>query len=154
MKHAGPIKVSFSFYPADVQALNERKAGLLRAGIPVRGATVLRALIHLTPPAEIFAHGVLMARAYKEKEGRREQDSVADHPTVDLPREQVRKLDDVVADLAEKGIAANRAFVVRALLRAAPDAAALAPAVTKFLSDFPSRPRGWAARKARHVGQR
>ena len=49
-------------------------------------------------------------------------------------------------------IPANRAFVVRALLRTAPDAPTLAPAVKKYLADFPSRPRGWAALKARkHV---
>src|SRR2546430_171287 len=115
------VKVSFSFYPADVRALNARKAGLLKAGLPVRGGTVLRALIHLTPPADMFAHAVLMARAYEKKEGSREEDYIADHPTVDLPRDLVRKLDDVVAELAEKGIMGTRAFVVRAILRAAPD---------------------------------
>jgi hypothetical protein len=149
-----PIKVSFSFYPADLRALNERKAGLMKAGLPVRGATVLRALIHLTPPPEMFAHAVLMAQAYKRKAGPREEDNVADHPTVDLPREHVRKLDEVVAELAEKGITANRAFVVRAILRAAPDSATLVPAVKKFLAEFPSRPRGWAALKARKRGKR
>ena len=69
--------------------------------------------------------------------------------TVDLPPDLVKKLDCVVTELAAKDIPANRAFVVRAVLRAAPDAADLAPAVKRYLADFPARPRGWAARKAR-----
>jgi hypothetical protein len=77
---------------------------------------------------------------------------VAAHPTVDLPPDLVKKLDDVVTELADKMIPANRAFVVRALLRAAPDAQTLAPGVRKFLAAFPPRPRGWAARKARRLG--
>ncbi len=143
------IKVSFTFYPADVQALNTCMVGLRRAGLPVRGGTVLRALIHLTSATELFAHAVLLAKAYERKGGPREADYVAGHPTVDLPPDLVKKLDDVVTELAEKLIPANRAFVVRALLRTAPDAKTLAPAIKKYLATFPPRPRGWAARKAR-----
>jgi hypothetical protein len=142
------IKVSFTFYPADVQALNTCMVGLRRIGLPVRGGTVLRALIHLTSETEMFAHAVLLAKAYEKKDGPREADYVAGHPTVDLNRDLVKKLDDVVTELAEKRIPANRAFVVRALLRAAPDVTTLAPAVKKYLAAFPPRPRGWAARKA------
>jgi hypothetical protein len=148
-----PIKVSFTFYPADVEALNTCMVGLRRAGLPVRGGTVLRALIHLTSAPEMFAHAVLLAKSYEKKDGPRESDYVAGHPTVDLPPHLVKKLDDVVTELAAKMIPANRAFVVRALLRAAPEASALAPAVRKFLATFPPRPRGWAARKARKRGQ-
>ena len=148
-----PIKVSFTFYPADVEALNTCMVGLRRAGLPVRGGTVLRALIHLTSAPEMFAHAVLLAKSYEKKDGPRESDYVAGHPTVDLPPDLVKKLDDVVTELAAKMIPANRAFVVRAPLRAAPEASALAPAVRKFLATFPPRPRGWAARKARKRGQ-
>jgi len=148
-----PIKVSFTFYPADVQALNTCIVGLRRAGLAVRGGTVLRALIHLTSPTELFAHAVLLAKAYEKKEGPRETDYVAGHPTVDLPPDLVKKLDDVVTELVEKQIPANRAFVVRALLRAAPDAATLVPAIRKYLAAFPPRPRGWAALKARKRGK-
>jgi hypothetical protein len=144
-----PIKVSFTFYPTDVQALSRCMVDLRRAGQPVRGGTVLRALIHLTCPTEMFAHAVLLAKDYEKKAGPRETDYVAGHPTVDLPPELVKKLDNVVTELATKEIPANRAFVVRALLRAAPDAATLAPAVRKYLKAFPPRPRGWAARKIR-----
>ena len=51
------------------------------------------------------------------------------------------------------GVMFNRAFVVRALLRAAPDASTFAPLVKRYLAEFPARPRGWAARKARQHGQ-
>ena len=96
----------------------------------------------------MFAHAVLLAKAYERKTGPREADYVAGHPTVDLPPDLVKKLDDVVTELAAKLIPANRAFVVRALLRAAPDPTILAPAVKKHLAAFPPRPRGWAARNA------
>jgi hypothetical protein len=147
-----PIKVSFTFYPADVSALNTCMVGLRRVGLPVRGGTVLRALIHLTSATEMFAHAVLLAKSYEKKGGPRESDYVAGHPTVDLPPTLVKKLDDVVTELAAKLIPANRAFVVRALLRAAPEASTLAPAVKKYLAAFPARPRGWAALKARKRG--
>jgi len=153
MMEQAPIKISFTFYPADVRALNACMVGLRRAGLPVRGGTVLRALIHLTSATEMFAHAVLIAKTYDRKDGPREADYVAGHPTVDLPPDLVKKLDDVVTELADKMISANRAFVVRALLRAAPDAATLAPAVRKYLKAFPPRPRGWAARKARKHGK-
>lgn len=143
------IKISFTFYPADVRALDACVVGLRKTHLSVRGGTVLRALIQLASPEEMFAHAVLLAKAYETRGGPRETDYVAGHPTVDLPPDLVRKLDGVVTELAAKEIPANRAYVVRALLRAAPDAAALAPAVAKYLKAFPPRPRGWAARKAR-----
>ena len=147
------IKVSFTFYPADVQALNRCMVSLRRAGLPVRGGTVLRALIHLTSATELFAHAVLLAKAYERKGGPREANYVAGHPTVGLPPHLVKKLDGVVTELADKMIPANRAFVMRALLRAAPDAQTLAPAVRKYLAAFPPRPRGWAALKVRKHGK-
>ena len=150
---ATPIKVSFSFYPSDMQALSARLVALRRAGLPVRGGTVLRALIHLTSPVEMFAHSVLLAGAYKQKDGPREDDNIAGHPTVDLPRDHVKKLDDVVTELAAKGITSNRAFVVRAILRASRDVPAFTTAVKKFLEDFPARPRGRAALKAKQHGR-
>jgi hypothetical protein len=70
------------------------------------------------------------------------------HPTIDLPRDLLKKLDDDT-ELTTKEISANQAFVVRAVLRAAPDPATLAPSVQKYLTAFPPRPRGWAAHKAR-----
>ena len=61
MADSRPIKNSFSFYAADMTALDERVAGLKKAGVNARSATVLRALIHLTAPAEMIAHTVRLA---------------------------------------------------------------------------------------------
>jgi len=151
---AAPVKVSFSFYPSDMRALSALLLTLRRADLPVRGGTVLRALIYLTPPMEMFAHSVLLAAQYGQKNGPREDDNIAGHPTVDLPKSQVQKVDQVVAELADKGITANRAFVVRAMLRAVRDGTALAPAMQKFLTDFPAKPSGRAALKAKQHGRR
>ncbi len=54
----------------------------------------------------------------------------------------MKKLDGVVLRLAKAKIITTRAYVVRAILRAAPDGKKLAPAVEKFLADFPNKPRG------------
>lgn len=136
-----PIKVSFSFYPADMTALTKQTVDLRRLGAAVRRGTVLRALIELTSETEMFAATVLLHRDYVAKAGPREADNVAGIPTVDLPPRLIAKLDRVVTELAAKDIFANRAYIVRAILRSAPTPDVWAPAVKKFLKDFPRRPR-------------
>jgi len=153
MDETKPIKVSFSFYSADMTTLADRVSALKKAGVKVRSATVLRALIHLTPPGEMIARAVGLAGEYALGHAAHEKESICDHPTVDLPRDDVRKLDGVVAHLAKARIIATRAFVVRAILRAAPAGKALEPAVRKFLADFPNKPRGLSKiRLARKAG--
>ena len=63
MDESRPIKVSFSFYSADVTALAARVSELKKAGVMVRSATVLRALVYLTTASEMFAHAVRLAGA-------------------------------------------------------------------------------------------
>jgi len=138
---AAPVKVSFSFYPADMSALTKQTVDLRRLGAAVRRGTVLRALIEITSATEMFAAAVLLHRDYEAKEGPREKDYVAGIPTVDIPPRLVVKLDGVVTELAAKEITANRAYVVRAILRAAPKPEAWFAAVQKYLKDFPRRPR-------------
>lgn len=138
-----PVKVSFSFYPADMSAMTDRNKELKAAGVTVRAGTFLRALIYLTSPLEMHAHALLLAAAYEKKNGPREDDNVTGHPTVDLPKDQVKKLDDVVLALAKVGVIATRAFVVRAILRSLKDGAAIAADVRDFLEKFPPKPRGW-----------
>jgi hypothetical protein len=138
-----PIKVGFSFYPADMTALKDRNAELKKTGVKVRAGTFLRALIYVTSPLEMHAHALLLAAAYERKAGPREDENVTGHPTVDLPKDQVKKLDNVVDGLHDAGVTATRAFVVRAILRALRDGGAFAPEVQKFLTDFPPKPRGW-----------
>ncbi len=142
MSESRPIKVSFSFYPTDMAALADRVTGLKKSGVMVRSATVLRALIHFTAPAEMVAQAVRLAGETALGATAPDEDNVSGHPTVDLPKSDVKKLDDVVLHLAKAKIIATRAYVVRAILRAAPDGKKLAPAVEKFLADFPNKPRG------------
>ena len=115
---------------------------LKKAGLNVRSATVLRALIHLMPPSEMVAHAVRPAGENALGTVAPNAENVSDHPTVDLPKDDVKKLDGVVAHLARAKIIATRAYVVRAILRAAPDGKKLAPSVKQFLEDFPNKPRG------------
>jgi hypothetical protein len=142
MSESRPIKVSFSFYPTDTTALAARVSELKKAGVKVRSATVLRALIHITSPSEMVAHAVRLAGGNALGTAAVNTENVSDHPTVDLPKDDVKKLDGVVAHLARAKIIATRAYVVRAVLRAAPNGKTLAPAVRKFLADFPNKPRG------------
>jgi hypothetical protein len=142
MSESRPIKVSFSFYPTDTTALAARVTELKKAGVKVRGATVLRALIHITSPSEMVAHAVRLAGGNALGTAVVSAENVSDHPTVDLPKDDVKKLDGVVAHLARAKIVATRAYVVRAMLRAAPDGKKLAPSVKKFLEEFPNKPRG------------
>lgn len=143
MSEPALIKVSFSFYPQDMSVLADRVAGLQRAGLKVREATLLRALVYGTPPAEMFAHAVLLAAAYAKKSGPREEDYVAGRPTVDLPAAHVKKLDAVADELARKQVViANRAFIVRAILRASPPGRELVPLLRDFMEKFPNKPRG------------
>lgn len=146
-----PVKVSFSFYPADMTALNSQTVELRRLGAAVRRGTVLRALIEITSDTEMFAATVLLHRDYSAKAGPREADNIAGIPTVDLPPGSIKKLDGVVTELAAKNISVNRAYVVRAILRAAPKPEAWVTGVNKFLKDFPRRPRTVVAKPKKHA---
>ena len=145
-----PVKVSFSFYPADITALNDLTVALRRLGAPVRRGTVLRALIALNSEAALGAAASLLHEFYVAKIGAREAEYYIGAPTVDLPPADVEKLDRVVTELLAKQIPATRAFVVRATLRAAPKPEILAPSVKKFLAEFPRRPRTVVKKPAKH----
>jgi len=112
-----PLKVSFSFYPTDLATLANLVAGLKAAGVNVRSATVLRALIHLTVPSEMIARVVRLAGRNALGTATSSDETVSGHPTVDLPKTDVKKLDAVVSHLASAKIVATRAYVVRAILR-------------------------------------
>ena len=154
MSESRPIKVSFSFYPTDMSALADRVSDLKKAGVNVRSATVLRALIHLTASREMVAHAVRMAGENALGTTAPDDDNISGHPTVDLPRNDVEKLDGVVAHLAKAKIIATRAYVVRAILRVAPDGMKLMPSVKKFLTDFPNKPRGLSKLRLERLAKR
>ena len=154
MRERRPIKVSFSFYPTDTATLAKRVAELKKAGVKVRSATVLRALIHITEPPEMVALVVRLASESALDAVMEKPENVSDHPTVDLPKGAVVKLDAVIAQLARAKIVATRAYVVRAILRAAPSGRTLAPAVAKFLTDFPNKPRGLSKIRLERIARR
>ncbi len=135
------VKVSFSFYSADMAALVSQTRELKKLGAAVRRGTVLRALIELTSETEMFAYTVLLNRDYLAKAGPREVENVVGIPTVDLPPRLVRKLDQVIAELSAKDIKATRAYVVRAVLRNAPTPTAWINVVNQYLKDFPRKSR-------------
>jgi hypothetical protein len=142
MSEPRPTKVSFSFYPSDTALLAALVSALKKAGVKVRSATVLRALIHLTTSGEMIAHAVRLAGGNALGTAAVDTENISDHPTVDLPKDDVKKLDGAVAHLARAKIIATRAYVVRAILRAAHGGKKLAPGVKKFLEEFPNKPRG------------
>ncbi len=158
MNAPASILSSFSFYPADMTALDHRLSELQAAGVSLRRARFIKALVHTTPESEMFECAKRLAAAYAEKDGVRETDSIAGRLEIDLLTGDVTKLDRVKVELEKKKIfaSANRAFVVRAVLRWSPGGAALAPVIRKFLEEFPNKPRGLSklrlARKAKRRG--
>lgn len=144
MNEPSSILSSFPLYPADVTALQNRLAELEKAGVVLRRARFIKALVHATPEREMLECSTRLAAAYAENQGARETDNVAARPEIELLTEDVKKLDRVKAELARKKIfeTATRAFVVRAVLRWSPSGAALAPSVKKFIEEFPNKPRG------------
>jgi len=78
---------------------DEAVAAWKAAGMKVRSATVLRALIHLATPAEMIAHAVRLAGDSALGVVPPEEEIIAGHPTVDLPEDDVKKLDGVAENL-------------------------------------------------------
>lgn len=136
---------SYPLYPADVTALNNRLVELEAAGVVMRRARFIKALAHVTPERDMLDSARRLAAAYEEKRGApRENENVTARPEIELLGEDVKKLDRVKATLRREGVfeTANRAFVLRAVLRWSPSGAALAPAMAKFIDQFPNKPRG------------
>lgn len=144
MNEPASILSSYPLYPADVTALQNRLAELESAGVVLRRARFIKALVHTTPEREMLDCAKRLAAAYQEKEGAREEDNVAARPEVELLAADVKKIDRVKAELRRQQIFAspNRAFILRAVLRWSPGGAALAPAMAKFMEEFPNKPRG------------
>jgi hypothetical protein len=87
----------------------------------------------------MIAHTVRLAGDSAFGVATADDDLIAGHPTVNLPKDDVKKLDGVVAHLAKAKIVATRAYVVRAILRASPDGKALAPARGEVSGGFPEQ---------------
>lgn len=133
------VKVGFSFFDADSQALGKLTASLKRLGAPVRRGTVLRALAELTTPLEMFAAVVTFRRKEEAKPRVVEPDELRDRLTVDLPPRLIEKLDGVIKNLHAQGIVSTRTHLLRSILWTAPNPEVLLPSIQKFLVDYPRR---------------
>jgi hypothetical protein len=141
-------RFSFSFYPADLRAVEDVIAGLGQKNIKVDRTKVVRGLLHVTPEVDLFAYAVVQFRADEAKPGARENDLIAERFTIVLPVADMKKLDRVVGQLQAKAIKMNDSYVLRSLLRALPPVETLAPVFAKYLADFPDgRTRSARARK-------
>ncbi len=145
------IKVGFPFYPADLKALDAHLAYLENAGVPARRGTLVRAVVCLPSATQLFAHALLLHEAQKARGGILESEYVEDTIVVRLPGSQVEKLEDVLKDLAAKGVSKTHAFVLRAAFRALPTGAGLVAFMKEFNEKFPNRPRGAPAAKMKKV---
>ncbi len=146
---SGEEKFSFSFYASDLAAVQEITAALDAEGIKVDRTKVVRCLMHTTPDLDLFAYAIVLYRADAAKTGPREIENVAERFTVILPKSDVTRIREVLERLKKVGITMNTSYVLRALLRAVPRTAALAPIFHKYLAQFPDgRSRAARAKKA------
>ncbi len=143
MSESPLIQGSFSFYPADMRELAGRVDELAAAGLPVKPGRLLRALMHLTTPEEMYARTVKKTTADALALETRPQRRASRHPTTaDAPKADWAKIDHVLERLARAGITQSVSFVMRATLAGAPRGKALLAAMQKFREEVPNKPRG------------
>ena len=142
-------RVGFSFYTADLKAMRDLVAALRERKVRVKQTFLVRALVHLVPEDEIFAHALTRNRA--EQAGK-----VPDELEIDqclafnIIVDDVDKLERVSDQLADKGLRGGRSFLLRSLLHAPWDLDTLARDVRKFEAKFPD-PRTRAGRAIRNA---
>jgi hypothetical protein len=129
-------RIGFSFYAEDMTALRSLVGALRERSVRVKGLYLLRALAHIVPEDEIFAHGVTRNR--QEKAGKAGATGEADQrPVANLLLADVDKLDRVSDTLANKAMKGGRSFLMRALVHAPWDLDALSRDLRKFQKEFP-----------------
>lgn len=136
---ANKRKITLRIYRVDESVLNESTAALakLLPDLGVERSDVLRALVHLTPAAEIEALGVLRHR-YERKGGALPADDSCNLPlTLRLPTVDVEKLEAVVKSLKARRISSSEAELLRALAQYRLDWALFVPAFVSYLTEFP-----------------
>ncbi len=149
MSESKITRVGLAFYPEDVNALSDRANVLKKNRVKTRKGGILRALLYHATREEMMSYHLQLVTAYARKKGPREVELISNRPTIDLPSDQLKKLDGVVSDLARLGVIATRSLVMRALLRASPADAAIVPIVEKFQKECPPRLSRWAAHNAK-----
>lgn len=150
-KHAvGPTekpeeqRVGFSFYSDDLKALRDLIAALRDRKVRVKRTYLVRALAHLVPEDEMFAHALTRNKA--EQAGKAGTSEEVDQCLAfNLLVDDVDKMERVSDQLADKKLRGGRSFLLRSLLHAPWDLDALARDVGKFEAKFPD-PRTRAGR--------
>ena len=131
------VRASFTFYAADSRALRRLNLALRDQGLDVQRTDAFRLLLHTTPEVEMMALAALRRR--QEAKVPAGDATVDERFTVRLRRGWLRKLDQVVDDLARKDVDVERTYVARALVHAEHDVKALVRQGRKFFGEFPDR---------------
>ena len=129
-------RVGFSFYEEDMKALRDLGGALRERGVRAKGVYLLRALAHIVPEDEIFAHGVTRNRQEKAGKALPAGDATK-RPVANLLVEDQDKLDRVSDLLADKAMKGGRSFLMRALIHAPWELDALGRDLRKFKKEFP-----------------
>lgn len=130
-------RVSFTFYADDLKALRRLNLALRDSGADVHRLDTLRLLMFAASEAELFSHATLF---YKEKgKGRRAKETVVERLSVTVPADFITKLSTVADDLARKDLDVERTYIVRALLHADHDPAALVKAWADMAQRYPDK---------------
>jgi len=137
-------RVGFSFYAADLTALRDLVAALRTRKVRVKRTYLVRALAHIVPADEMFAHALTRNKA--EQAGKVTVAAEVDQCLAfNLLVDDVDKMEGISDQLASKGLRGGRSFLLRSLLHAPWDLDALARDVKKFEAKFPD-PRTRAGR--------
>lgn len=137
-------RVGFSFYTDDLKALRDLVAALRERKVRVKRTFLVRALAHLVPADEMFAHALTRNKA--EQAGKVTVGTEVDQCLAfNLLVDDVDRMEGVSDQLADKGLRGGRSFLLRSLLHAPWDLDALARDLKKFEAKFPD-PRSRAGR--------
>ena len=143
-------RVSFTFYDDDLKALRRLNLALRDQGAEVHRLDTLRLAIFAATEAELFSHAALRMR--EEGKSRKANRTVAERLSVTVPADFITKLSRVADDLARKDLDVERTYIVRALLHAKHDPAALLKAWPKMEKRYPDKRslRGQHIRRPKH----
>ena len=148
---AADARVGFSFYEEDMKALRDLGGALRERGVRAKGVYLLRALAHLVPEDEIFAHGVTRNRQEKAGKALPAGEAIL-RPVANVLVQDQDKLDRVSDLLADKAMKGGRSFLMRALIHAPWELDALGRDLRKFRKEFPDpRTREGRALKTKRV---
>ena len=130
-------RVSFTVYEEDLKALRRLNLALRDHGADVHRLDTLRLLLFAATEAELFSHAALFFKA--KGKGRRSGQTVVERLSVTIPADFIAKLSRVSDDLARKDLEVERTYIVRALLHAKHDTAALAKAWSAMEKRYPDK---------------